>query len=130
MSSRLLKDLLTLAENIEEHWGEGCLFCGYRNHRQSCSLNNLIVRTKKELNTMSEEFNKRVEDNEVIFENSEARWIFSQGLPPHIDDYQVAIQVVDKKIRVPVMIVMSGREFRSMLRDMGIKTLTDPRDRI
>lgn len=75
------------------------------------------------------EFNKRVEEGEVIFDNSEARWIFSQGRPPHIDDYQVAIQAVDKNIRIPIMIVMSGREFRRMLLDMGIKTLTDPRDR-
>lgn len=70
---------------------------------------------------MSKEFNKRIEDNEVIFENSEARWIFSQGRPPHIDDYQVAISAVDKNINIPVMIVMSGREFRKLIIDMGIK---------
>jgi hypothetical protein len=64
---------------------------------------------------------KRVERDTVIFENSEARWVFSQGRPPHIDDYQVAITAVDKNINIPVMIVMSGREFRKLLIDMGIK---------
>lgn len=78
---------------------------------------------------MSRQFNKRIEEGTVIFENEEARWVFSQGLPPHIDDYQVAITAVDRKVRVPIMMIMSGREFRSLLRDMGIKTLTDPRDR-
>ena len=78
---------------------------------------------------MSKEFNKRVEGNEVIFENSEARWIFSQGRPPHIDDYQVAITVINKNIKIPIMIVMSGREFRRILLDMGIKTLVEPKDR-
>lgn len=67
------------------------------------------------------EFNKRIEDNEVIFENSEARWVFSQGRPPYIDDYRVAIQVVDKNIRIPITIVMSGNEFRKLIIDMGIK---------
>lgn len=74
---------------------------------------------------MSQEFNKKVEGNEVIFDNSEARWIFSSGRPPHVDDYQVAITVVDKKFHIPVMMIMSGREFRRMLLDMGIKTLRE-----
>jgi hypothetical protein len=70
---------------------------------------------------LSKEFTKRVERDTVIFENSEARWVFSQGRPPHIDDYQVAITAVDKNINIPVMMIMSGREFRKLLIDMGIK---------
>lgn len=79
---------------------------------------------------MSKEFTKKVGENEVMFDNSEARWIFSQGRPPHIDDYQVAITVVDKHFNIPVMMIMSGREFRRLILDMGIKTLTDNRDRV
>lgn len=43
------------------------------------------------------------------------------GRPPYIDDYHVVITVIDKKINIPVMIQFSGREFRKMLIDMGIK---------
>lgn len=69
---------------------------------------------------MSKEFNKRVVDNDVIFDNSEARWVFSHGRPPHIDDYAVAITAIDKKYNIPVMMCMSGIEFRKLLSDMGI----------
>jgi hypothetical protein len=69
---------------------------------------------------LSKEFTKRTEEGTVMFDNSEARWIFSQGRPPHIDDYQVAITAVDKKFNIPVMMIMSGREFRAMLRDLNL----------
>lgn len=69
---------------------------------------------------MTEMFQKRIEDGDVIFDNSEARWVFSKGRPPHIDDYVVTIYVVDKSINIPVMMHMSGVEFRKLLSDMGI----------
>ena len=69
---------------------------------------------------MSKEFNKSVEDGTVIFENEEARWVFSKGRPPHIDDYIVCVTVVDKRINIPIMMYMNGISFRELLSDMGI----------
>lgn len=72
---------------------------------------------------MTREFTKRVEDDTVIYENEEAKWEFSKGRPPHIDDYVVCVTVVDKRINVPVMMYMNGTSFRELLRDMGIKVV-------
>lgn len=70
---------------------------------------------------MSKDMQKKVERDTVIYENSEARWVFSQGRPPHIDDYQVAITAVDKHFNIPVMMIMSSNEFRKLIIDLGIK---------
>lgn len=73
---------------------------------------------------MSKEFIKRMANGDtVIYENEEARWVFSKGRPPHIDDYVIAVTVVDKNVNIPVMAYFSGKSFRELLRDLGIKDL-------
>lgn len=45
----IIKDLLIVAENVEEHWYNGCLFCGYKEHKSTCSLNSVIAKARREL---------------------------------------------------------------------------------
>lgn len=45
----IIKDLLIVAENVEEHWYAGCLFCGYKEHRPTCSLDSAITKARHEL---------------------------------------------------------------------------------
>lgn len=79
---------------------------------------------------MSKELIKRNHDGDIIvYENEEAKWVFSKGRPPHIDDYVIAITVVDKSINIPVMLYLNGKCFRELLRDLGIKIIPPLNDR-
>jgi len=78
---------------------------------------------------MSNKFKKTIKDGMIIYENEQARIIFSSNVPPHRTEKLIAMTGVSKEPapegfrNVPVTIIWSESHFRQMIEDLNLNSV-------